>query len=173
MAGVIKLTIPVVEISKELGHDITSIRITGDFDNWEHTDSRYINLIDPAYDTVDFEIESPVDCQQNLNFKFIIDDKEWITTGLFNKMRDVSGNLNNSIKAIDYLETTTDFINISSMSELSSTEEINFNKEDEDTILQNDEFSSTQSSSNYYNRKDKLRGIVSFARNMVSYWHKK
>ncbi|KAG7664639.1 uncharacterized protein J8A68_001864 [[Candida] subhashii] len=77
---------------------IKSIQITGNFDNW----SRSI----PAKTDLDhgYSQEIKVADKQNIVFKFIINDNDWITNEQFKIETDESGNSNNIIEADELIE---------------------------------------------------------------------
>lgn len=77
--------------------NIHSIQITGNFDNW----SRSLPTIKP---TKEYLQEIKLETRQDVVFKFIINDDQWIVNDQFKVTHDEHGNSNNIIYADELVE---------------------------------------------------------------------
>ncbi|SCU85094.1 LAFA_0D13850g1_1 [Lachancea sp. 'fantastica'] len=84
--------------------------ITGSFDNWEHT--RHVlkfDNIEKAYN-----VTIPSGESDRIIFKFVINDKEWVTLPYFETQTDSRGLVNNVLCWSDHTENCLDNVTISS-----------------------------------------------------------
>ncbi|KAL6453694.1 CRP1 Cruciform DNA-recognizing protein 1 [Candida maltosa Xu316] len=89
------MTLPVID------ENIHSVQITGNFDNW----SRSLPTIKT---TKEYLQQIKLDSKQDVVFKFIINDDQWIVNDQFQIVHDEQGNSNNIIYAHELIEETDD-----------------------------------------------------------------
>ncbi|AJR44120.1 hypothetical protein H785_YJM1208I00147 [Saccharomyces cerevisiae YJM1208] len=166
--------------------------VTGEFDNWRHSD--YVLRYDGS--TQNYRVQIPRrKGQRSTMFKVVINDKKWVTLNYFDTVTDKSGYTNNilhfkdneasqlmDIPLLPHTRSNTakgkpeddslnDYVNLSSHSDLSSTEEIvcwNSDMEDEnmDATIQCDFHQAFNS------RKESLNGLMCIAKKVKTYWNK-
>ncbi|CUS23553.1 LAQU0S10e03048g1_1 [Lachancea quebecensis] len=84
--------------------------ITGNFDNWEHT--KFVLKHNSEDDS--FEVKVPAVSSGVLTFKFVINDKDWVTLPYFDTQKDGNGFLNNVLNWQDADDERLEDITISS-----------------------------------------------------------
>ncbi|CAR23238.1 Atg45p [Lachancea thermotolerans CBS 6340] len=84
--------------------------VTGNFDNWEHT--KFVLKRNSEDDS--FEVEVPAVSSGVLTFKFVINDRDWVTLPYFDTEKDGNGFLNNVLKWQDADDERLEDITISS-----------------------------------------------------------
>lgn len=86
--------------------------ITGEFDNWEHSD-----YVLQYYENEGYKVEIPrINGKKRTMFKLVINDQEWITLAFFETAVDDSGHTNNVLNYDDYeMDASLDDITISSI----------------------------------------------------------
>ncbi|CAI4389362.1 BAK_1a_G0026690.mRNA.1.CDS.1 [Saccharomyces cerevisiae] len=163
--------------------------VTGEFDNWRHSD--YVLQYDGS--TQNYRVQIPRrKGQRSTMFKVVINDKKWVTLNYFDTVTDKSGYTNNILHFKDNEasqlmdiplsphtrsntakgkpedDSLNDYVNLSSHSDLSSTEEIvcwNSDMEDEnmDATIQCDFHQAFNS------RKESLNGLMCIAKKVKTY----
>ncbi|RLV93064.1 putative ABC transporter ATP-binding protein/permease [Spathaspora sp. JA1] len=87
-------------IAPSVDAHVKSIQITGSFDNWARS-------IPPKTDlSKGYTQEIVTDEKQNIIFKFVLNDSDWITNDQFKIQHDESGNSNNVIEADELIEVS-------------------------------------------------------------------
>lgn len=76
------------------------IAVTGNFDNWEH--KKYMLLYDDF--SREFRVNIPYNGEEQLVFKFVLNNSEWITIDCFELVSDEQGNVNNRILCREWLK---------------------------------------------------------------------
>ncbi|SCU97769.1 LADA_0H08174g1_1 [Lachancea dasiensis] len=85
--------------------------ITGSFDNWEHT-KHVLNYNDSDKN---YTVSIPDAGSGLITFKFVINDREWVTLSYFETETDSRGLVNNVLRLQDHNDECLDDITISSV----------------------------------------------------------
>ncbi|CEP60626.1 Atg45p LALA0_S01e15280g [Lachancea lanzarotensis] len=102
------LRIPEYALSEYSHND--KVVITGSFDNWEH--KRYRLSFDDSEKC--YNVTIPSGKSDRIIFKFVINDKEWVSLPYFETQTDSRGLVNNVLRWDDYTENCLDNVTISS-----------------------------------------------------------
>lgn len=189
------------------------IVVTGEFDDWQHSD-----YVLKYHEDEGYKVEIPrISGKEKAMFKLVINDQEWITLSYFETAVDDSGHTNNVLNYDDYeMEGSlddvtissvreeneqqkqllsfsgevaedqllspeilspvsapqagmTDYVNISSYGELSSTEDLEFEPCDSDPDME--ETIQYDSNVSFGANQRPLEGLVSIVKKARTYWH--
>lgn len=88
------------------------IVVTGEFDDWQHSD-----YVLKYYEDEGFKVEIPrISGKEKAMFKLVINDQEWITLSYFETAIDDSGHTNNVLNYHDYeMDQSLDDVTIGSV----------------------------------------------------------
>ncbi|AQZ13294.1 YIL024C [Zygosaccharomyces parabailii] len=124
------------------------IVITGEFDNWQHSD--YVLQYDERQG---FKVEIPkLRGKEKAMFKLLVNDNDWITLSYFETATDASGHTNNVLHYHDYeINENMEDVTISSASDERQQQQLlKYAAETDENNLPTEELETTQAVTNDY-----------------------